>query len=85
MPPASRKKNPDTWTKLAKAFYALDNKKKGDCGLTERQRAQLLITRFCEITPTNFYNWLNAPDKITGNHRYFIAVIINKKLNELFN
>lgn len=80
----SRKKDPENWSPLAKAFYALDNETIGDTGYTERQRVKIMIRQLCQISETRFYGWIDAPDKIAQNHRYFIAVAFNKDLHELF-
>jgi hypothetical protein len=71
-------------TNFSRAFYALDNKVKGPFGLTERQRARVMIEKLCEVSRQCVYSWLVDVSLIKKTYRHDIALIMNCDPKTLF-
>lgn len=69
---------------LHEVFNRLDNKKVLPCGVTERQRARLLIMSVCGIKRMTLNRWLKSPQKILQSDRLVISMILNTNLETLF-
>jgi len=50
-----------------------------------KRRVRLNICATCEISKDCFYDWLNKPELVSPNDRYFIAeVVFGKTVKEIF-
>jgi hypothetical protein len=70
---------------LAVAYYALDGRNKGPCGLTERARFKQLVCIACQIEPRTWYWWLEKPNLVTNSDRITLSLLFNIPLKELFS
>jgi hypothetical protein len=72
-------------TNLARAFYALDNKKKGPLGISDRARFKSLIITSCQIEGRTWYEWMSKPASVRPSDRVTLSLLFNTPIKDLFN